>query len=102
MNVDAVSFLPPVAEPSLSPMAETGGASAVGNAFGAWFEQHLAELNGKMVEADRGVQKLAAGDASNLHEVMLNLQEARMSLQLMMQVRNHLLDAYHDIAQMQL
>ncbi|MBV8636352.1 MAG: flagellar hook-basal body complex protein FliE [Burkholderiaceae bacterium] len=102
MNVDAISFLPAVAEPTLTPMAEAAGSSPVGGAFASWFEQHLRELNTQMVEADRGVQKLAAGDASNLHEVMMNLQEARMSMQLMMQVRNHLLDAYHDIAQMQL
>ena len=102
MIVEAISFLSAISEPSLAPIGETQSTMTTGGAFGAWFEQHISEINRKTIEADRGVQKLAAGDASNLHEVMMNLQEARMSLQMMMQVRNHLLDAYHDIAQMQL
>ncbi len=102
MNIDAISFIPAISDPSLAPTAETSAANVLGGAFGPWFDKHLSEINTKSIEADKGVQKLAAGDASNLHEVMINLQEARMSLQFMMQVRNHLLDAYHDIEQMQL
>lgn len=102
MNIGAISFLPATAMPSLEPAGDASQPMTTGGAFGAWFQQNLSELNGKLITADKGVQRLAAGDASNLHEVMINLQEARMSLQLMMQVRNHLLDAYHDIAQMQL
>lgn len=102
MNVDAISFLPAISLPSLGPAGETSNSMQTGGAFGTWFEKNLSELNTKLIDADNGVQKLAAGDASNLHDVMMKLQEARMSLQLMMQVRNHVLDAYHEIAQMQL
>jgi len=102
MSVDAISFIPAVSTPSLAPTDESNSMLTTGGAFGSWFEQQLSEVNTKMAIADNGVQKLAAGDASNLHEVMMNLQEARMSMQLMMQVRNHLLDAYHEISQMQL
>lgn len=102
MSVDAISFISAVSIPSLAPTGTSNATLETGSTFGTWFEQHLAEVNSKMAIADNGVQKLAAGDASNLHEVMMNLQEARMSLQLMMQVRNHLLDAYHEITQMQL
>jgi flagellar hook-basal body complex protein FliE len=100
-SVEAISFLPAVSMPSLA-VGGDATAQAPGAAFGTWFESHLSELNDKLLAADAGVQKLAAGDVSNLHDVMISLQEAHMSLQLMMQVRNHLLDAYHDIAQMQL
>ncbi|MBV8660340.1 MAG: flagellar hook-basal body complex protein FliE [Burkholderiales bacterium] len=101
MKIDAVSFLPADQLPALSPVSDHM-AGAVNSPFSAWFGNQLAGLNDKLVSADVGVQQLAAGDASNLHQVMINLEEAKLSLQLMMQVRNHLLDAYHDIAQMQL
>ncbi|MBV8464761.1 MAG: flagellar hook-basal body complex protein FliE [Burkholderiales bacterium] len=103
MSIEAISFLPADSLPSLVPAggaAPAAGATAGG--FGTWFGEQLNDLNTKLAEADRGVQRLAAGDASNLHQVMINLEEAKMSMQLVMQVRNHLLDAYHDIAQMQL
>ena len=102
MTIEPISFLSAESMPSLLPTGEANSTLTSGGAFGAWFEQHLSELGEKMAAADNGAQRLAAGDVVNLHDVMINLQEARMSLQLMMQVRNHLLDAYHDIAQMQL
>ena len=102
MSIEAISFLPAAALPSVDPVGGAAAQHVPGATFGSWFDSQLSQLNTQMVEADNGVQRLAAGDASNLHEVMISLQESRMSLQLMMQVRNHLLDAYHDIAQMQM
>ena len=45
----------------------------------------------------------AAGDNStaNLHEVMVSLQKANLSFQEMVQVRNKLVTAYHDVMNMQ-
>jgi flagellar hook-basal body complex protein FliE len=102
MTIDAINFLQPVAMPSLSPLGAASASAVPAGAFGAWFEQQLVQVNQQIIDADQGVQRLAAGDANNLHDVMIKLQESKMSLQLVMQVRNHLLDAYHDIAQMQL
>jgi flagellar hook-basal body complex protein FliE len=101
MNIEAISFLSPVSMPSILPQGELANMP-VASGFGAWFQDHLADVNAKMVAADKGVQQLAAGDASNLHQVMIGLEESKLSLQMMMQVRNHLLDAFHEIEQMQL
>lgn len=38
---------------------------------------------------------------ANLHEVMISLQKANISFQQMVQVRNRLVSAYHDIMNMQ-
>jgi len=101
MNIEAISFLPAESIPSAMPLNEAANGP-VASGFGAWFHERLAEVNTKMAAADKGVQQLAAGDASNLHQVMINLEESKLSLQMMMQVRNHLLDAFHEIEQMQL
>jgi hypothetical protein len=45
--------------------------------------------------------ELATGEVDNLHQVMLKLDEAKLSFQLMVQVRNKLLEAYQDILRMQ-
>ena len=102
MQIDAVSFLPAVQMPSLAPSGESVPAQAVASTFAGQFEQNMNEVNASLLQADQATQRLAAGDAGNLHDVMIKLQEARLSLQLMLQVRNHLLDAYHEISQMQL
>jgi len=98
MSIDAVSFLAPTALPMLNPLDNTAAPSGQ---FATWFTQQLSDVNTQLIHADHGVQQLAAGDASNLHQVMINLEEAKLSMQLVMQVRNHLLDAYHDLLQMQ-
>jgi flagellar hook-basal body complex protein FliE len=37
----------------------------------------------------------------NLHQVMLHLEESRIGLQLLLQVRNRVLEAYQDVMKMQ-
>lgn len=112
MSIEAISFLPPIAMPALASAdavdlaaagSSTGasGLSAPSGQFAAWFSQQLTQVNDQLQTADHGVQQLAAGDASNLHQVMINLEQAKLSMQLVMQVRNHLLDAYHELLQMQ-
>jgi flagellar hook-basal body complex protein FliE len=101
MSVDAIGFLAPLGAPLPTPSGDAA-APAPGSAFGTWFTQQLADVNQQIAVADNGVQRLAAGDAANLHQVMIDLEQAKLSLQLVMQVRNHLLDAYHELMQMQM
>jgi len=70
------------------------------------FSQHLyAEIgavNSKLLTAEAGLQDLAAGKQGNIHHVMLTLEDARLSFQLLTQVRNRMLEAYQDILRMQI
>jgi flagellar hook-basal body complex protein FliE len=103
MSVDAIGFLAPLgASVPAAPGDAAAGMAPDASGFGVWFGQQLAGVNDQLAVADQGVQRLAAGDASNLHQVMIDLEQAKISLQLVMQVRNHLLDAYHELMQMQM
>ena len=112
MSIDALTFLPAVSMPmpgTIDAADLAGGTNAAGASalsapsgqFAAWFTQQLSQANDQLLTADHGLQQLAAGDASNLHQVMINLEQAKLSMQLVMQVRNHLLDGYHELMQMQ-
>ena len=70
--------------------------------FAAWLKDEWGQVNQRMARADIEVQRLASGNSDNLHQVMIALEEAKISFQLMLQVRNKLLDAYQDIARMQI
>lgn len=96
MNVQAVDgFLPP-----LQPVP-FDAAPAAGSAFADWLAREAAATNTQLLEAHRQVQQLAAGETGNLHQVMLAVEEARLSFQLLVQVRNRVLEAYQDILRMQ-
>lgn len=100
MNIDAIGFIAPLQMPAAP--ADSAAMQAPGGDFANWFSSQLGDLNNKLAVADHGIQQLAAGDASNLHQVMINLEEAKISMQLVMQVRTHLLDAYRELMQMQM
>lgn len=42
------------------------------------------------------------GDETDIHNVMLNAEEAKMSMELAVQVRNKLVEAYQELSRMQL
>lgn len=100
MTIEAITFLPPLSLPTITPL-DTATPAPSGQ-FATWFSDQLSQVNDQLTAADQGIRQLAAGEASNLHQVMINLEEAKLSLQLVMQVRNHALDAYRELLQMQI
>ena len=72
----------------------------VSGSFGHLVSNGIAQVNNQLIGSQVDLQKLATGDAQNLHQIMINLEESRLSFQLMMQVRSRLLEAYQDIMKM--
>jgi len=48
--------------------------------------------------ADALVEGLASGEVTDVHQVMLAVEEANMALDLLIEVRNKLLEAYQEIS----
>jgi len=72
-----------------------------GTSFGKVVEKSLASLNELQLNANDSVNQLASGESVELHDVLIAVEEAAISLQLAMQVRNKLLDAYQEISRIQ-
>lgn len=68
--------------------------------FKAFFEQALQEANSQMITADRLTEQLVTGQVEDVSQVMLAAQKAELSLQLVIQMRNKLLEAYQEIMRM--
>jgi flagellar hook-basal body complex protein FliE len=77
-------------------------ASVESKGFAQWVNEELQAVNKDMIVADQGVRHLAMGDPVNLHQVMINLERAKLRFDLLLQVRNKLLEAYQDVARMQI
>lgn len=88
--------------PSLSAGAPGGFALAPTQSFGQLVSQGLSQVNQQLLASQTDLQHLALGDAQNLHQIMINMEETRMSFQLVMQVRSRLLEAYQDLMKMQI
>ena len=77
-----------------------GGASSGG--FMNTLQQAISKANDIQLEAGQATEALMTGQTQNIHQTMVALQEADVSFQLMMQIRNKLLSAYEEIQRMQI
>lgn len=99
MSIDPIALL---AQAAPAQFAGDGmRAAAPAQPFGAWFERELGEVNRALGVADRDARLLAAGQPVALHEVMMHLEEAKLSFQLLAQVRNKVLEGYQEVMRMQ-
>jgi flagellar hook-basal body complex protein FliE len=98
MSIEAIYFLPA----SQSIQTESASLSQIpATSFEGWMTDRIDQVNDKLVNAEQQVRRLAVGDVDNLHQVMINLEEAKLDFQLTMQIRNRVLDAYQEILRMQ-
>lgn len=72
------------------------------DAFANLMQRELGELNASVGAAETAMRDLAAGKAVELHDVMISLERARISVQTFVQVRNKLVESYQDLMRMQL
>jgi flagellar hook-basal body complex protein FliE len=62
----------------------------------------LNEVNTMQVKADESIQKMAAGEITDVHQVMNSVQEANVAFNLMMEIRNKVVDAYKEVIRMRI
>lgn len=106
MNPAAIQGVVPVA-PLDAPdwdiaAAGVGKTGPAGAEFGRLISDGLSHVNEQLGASEVDLQRIATGDVQNLHQVMMRLEESRLSFQLLMQVRNRLLEAYQDVMKMQI
>ena len=70
------------------------------SSFDKILTKSLKDVNSAQVNADNAVNSLVAGKTENIHETMIQMQKASISFQMMMEVRNKLVDAYKEIIKM--
>jgi len=61
----------------------------------------IAQVNRDMHATQQAVQEMALGKSDNLHQVMMSLEQTRLSFELLLQVRNRVLEAYQEMMRMQ-
>jgi len=80
----------------------TPGQACDASDFSNWLEKGIGSVNQNVAQADHAVQLLAVGQAESLPDVMIALDNAKMSLSLMLQVRDRLVQGYQEILRMQI
>ena len=72
-----------------------------GVSFGDVLNQFVSEVNDKQIASGQAVNDLLSGKEIPLHQAMIAMQEAGVAFQLMVEVRNKLLEGYQELMRMQ-
>ncbi len=88
--------------PTGTPQPGSGSAvDRVEKDFAKIMTDMVSQVNEQQKAADLAVQEVHAGGARNLHEAMIALEEADISLRFLVQVRNKAMEAYQEIMRLQ-
>ena len=62
----------------------------------------VRDVNAKQIDSSNTVGALLRGENVPLHQAMVSMEEASVSFQLMVEVRNKLLEGYQELLRMQI
>ncbi|HUA68873.1 MAG TPA: flagellar hook-basal body complex protein FliE [Candidatus Saccharimonadales bacterium] len=77
-------------------------AQPADNSFSTILGRMVDEVNNTQLAAANAVETVQNGGNVSLHQAVIAMEEANVSFQLMVEVRNKLLDAYKELMQMQI
>jgi flagellar hook-basal body complex protein FliE len=68
--------------------------------FGDFLSKALKDVDNLQMDATEAQDKLIRGDAADLHQVMIAVEKAGISLDLLLEIRKRLVEAYQEIIRM--
>jgi len=83
------------------PGTGTGRPGAAGQSFAQALQKAIGQVNTAQVQRDRMIDGVVTGEVTQVHDVMVAAEEAKLAFDLMLEVRNKLLESYNQIMQMQ-
>ena len=98
MRINELGLTPLQGPASPAPMARA--APTGGKDFKSYLLESLDKVNQLQNEADAGVEKLVTGQTDNMAEVFSATRKAGIAFDLLMEIRNKLMDAYSELKQM--
>jgi flagellar hook-basal body complex protein FliE len=81
---------------------EVSPGQQTGESFGSLLGRMIEDVNSRQNAAGEAVRAMQAGGNVSLHQAVIAMEEASVSFQLMVEVRNKLLDSYQELMRMQI
>lgn len=84
-----------------APPPPPGAGEPGGRPFSDFLSEKIAEVNQLQLDSDQAIQNLVTGKEQDLGKVVSAVEKANLAFQMMLQVRNKLVDAYQELMRMQ-
>lgn len=72
-----------------------------GQDFASKLQQAIQEVDELQTRREQMVQDMIVGKTSEVHDVMIAAKESQLAFELLMEIRNKLLESYQEIMRMQ-
>lgn len=101
MNINGIGTDTPLT-PKAAPSSIGGAIGKNSSTFADMLNSMIEETNSAQIRGEQAISDLQAGRAEHLHEVMIRMEEADLSIRTLTQVRNRVKSAYDKIMQLQI
>ncbi len=94
MKIDGIGNSPFTTEPGKT---QVKGSSS----FVDVLKDSISKVSELEKEADMEAEKLATAESQDIHSTMIAIEKADLSFQMMMQIRNKIINAYEEVMRIQ-
>ncbi len=89
-----------MADQALNGLSDSHPVEKASSDFADMFNTTMKEVIASQNNGEKAIEQLNSGEAQNLHDVMIAVEQADLSLRMMVQLRNKALEAYNEIIKM--
>jgi len=69
--------------------------------FSQTLNDFTADVNTLQADSGKAVERFLTGEIEDVHDVMIAVEKASVSFELMLEMRNKMIEAYHEVFRMQ-
>lgn len=102
MKVNGINIDPASTIKSDNIKSDNKQNNSPGANFGDVLNDAISKVDDLQKESDRMSEKLSVGEVDNVHDVVIASEKAELALNLTVQVRNKLVEAYEEVMRMQI
>lgn len=101
---DPIEFraLQQISDPEMASRRQEMRTEQPRESFSDMLTRAVNSVDETMKASDSAIENFVAGKTENVHDVMISMQRAQLSFQMMTEIRNKAIEAYHEISRMQI
>jgi flagellar hook-basal body complex protein FliE len=100
--MNEINAIGPVGESGFVNKPKSTTAPQNGVSFKETLSNYLSDVNEMQQKADTSIKKMVAGEITDVHQVMTSVEQANTAFNMMMELRNKVMDAYQEIMRIRL
>ncbi|MFC0214333.1 flagellar hook-basal body complex protein FliE [Paenibacillus chartarius] len=99
--IEKIAYKPLTLAGNATISSNGAGAAEVANSFGSFLNNAIEDLNAQQNTVDRLNQQFVKGQLSDVHQLTIASEKASIGLQLAVQMRNKVVEAYQEVMRIQ-